>query len=238
MPERLPLAALLTCLILAAGCTGSQQTSQEASRQASQTSSDATVQTDPASDTERLEELYWARRDSAAMQYSQADVDFMTGMIGHHAQALIMSGLAEEAGASSEIRTLTARIINAQRDEIRSMQDWLRTRGEPVPEVHIDGLRLMIHGVDDHHAHMPGMLSQDQLDELAAARGETYDRLFLEYMIQHHKGAVTMVDELFSTDGAAMEDAAFRLASDINVDQETEIDRMQLMLDRMKSANR
>ncbi|NNF04375.1 MAG: DUF305 domain-containing protein, partial [Rhodothermales bacterium] len=192
----------------------------------------------PSVDTERLEELYWARRDSAAMQYSQADVDFMTGMIGHHAQALIMSGLAEDAGASSEIMTLTARIINAQKDEIRSMQDWLRARGEPVPEVQIDGLQLMVHGVDGHHAHMPGMLTQDQLEELAAARGAEYDRLFLEYMIQHHEGAVTMVDKLFSTDGAAMEDAAFKLASDINVDQQTEIERMKLMLRRMGASDR
>lgn len=241
MFEKLTTAAFLLCLLVAGACTTSQQ--------ASQAPPDESVEADPAVgdpgppatssvDTDRLEEIYWARRDSASMQYSQADVDFMTGMIGHHAQALIMSGLAEDAGASSEIRTLTARIINAQKDEISTMQDWLRARGEPVPEVHIDGLQLMIHGVEDHHAHMPGMLTQEQLDELAASHGRVFDRLFLEYMIQHHRGAVTMVDELFSTDGAAMEDAAFKLASDINVDQKTEIERMQRMLDRMRSTDR
>lgn len=240
MPRKLLFTASLTCLLLA-GCTGSQQTSQTASDASEQTDpavTDAGTPTSSSAGTDRLEELYWARRDSAAMQYSQADVDFMTGMISHHAQALIMSSLAEDAGASSEIRTLTARIINAQKDEIRTMQDWLRARGEPVPEVRIDGLQLMIHGVENHHAHMPGMLTQDQLEELAAARGDEFDRLFLEYMIQHHEGAVTMVDELFSTDGAALEDVAFKLASDINVDQQTEIARMQRMLDRMQSVDR
>lgn len=239
MFERLPTAVIMLCLLFAGACTGSQQTASDTG-DGTDSATDAPAVGDagtPAADTERLEELYWARRDSAAMRYSQADVDFMTGMIGHHAQALIMSGLAEQAGASSEIRTLTARIINAQKDEIRTMQNWLRARGEPVPEIHIDGLTLMVHGVDNHHVHMPGMLTQDQLEQLAAARGEEFDQLFLEYMIQHHEGAVTMVDKLFSTDGAAMEDAAFKLASDINVDQQTEIDRMRRMLKQLESSD-
>ncbi len=78
--------------------------------------------------------------------------------------------------------------------------------------------------------HMPGMLSQEQLEELAAARDGEFDRLFLTYMIQHHSGAITMVDEMFSHDGAGNDEAAFKLASDINVDQITEIDRMKRML--------
>ena len=85
------------------------------------------------------------------------------------------------------------------------------------------------------HASMPGMLSQAQLEELAAARDADFDRLFLAYMIQHHSGAVTMVDELFSHDGAGQDEAAFKLASDINVDQTTEIARMQSMLDALTS---
>ena len=188
-------------------------------------------------DTEDLEALYWARRDSALARFSQADVDFMTGMIGHHAQALIMSGFAESNNASPQIQTLAARIINAQNDEIRIMQDWLRKRDQPVPHVMIEGSSLMIHGVDEHHAmHMPGMLSQEQLNELEAAEGVDFDRLFLEYMIMHHDGAVFMVRELLKVDGAVTGDDTYKLATEIHVDQVTEIDRMRLMLNRLEGA--
>ncbi len=192
-----------------------------------------------AAERARLEALYRARQDSARMNYTEADVAFMLDMIPHHAQALIMSRLAPENGASPAIRTLAARIINAQQDEIERMQRWLRDRGEPVPEVHIDGLELMIHGAGGHKDHdhdMPGMLTDGQLEELAAARGAEFDRLFLTYMIGHHQGAVVMVDHLFGQDGAGQDEAAFRLATDINVDQRTEIARMQLMLDRLTGS--
>ena len=182
-----------------------------------------------------LEALYWERRAEARTSFTEADVRFMAGMIGHHAQALIMSRLAPTNGASPAVQRLAARIINAQQDEIATMQRWLRDRAQPVPEVHIDGLNLMIHGggAHAHHDHttMPGMLSQTQLEELAAAQGADFDRLFLAYMIQHHSGAVTMVDALFAVDGAGQDEAAFKIASDINVDQITEIARMQQMLD-------
>ncbi len=191
----------------------------------------------PARDLAGLEALYWARQDSARTGFTRADVDFMTGMIGHHAQALVMSRLAPANGASAQVQTLAARIINAQNDEIAAMQHWLRQRGQPVPEVHIDGLHLMVHGGGAHdHMHMPGMLSQAQLEELAAAQGALFDRLFLTYMIQHHSGAVSMVDDLFATDGAGLDGAAFKLASDINVDQRTEIARMRRMLDALPVA--
>ena len=126
------------------------------------------------------------------MHFHDADVHFMTGMINHHAQALVMSGFAPENGASETIRTLCARIINAQKDEINIMQEWLRDRGQEVPEIHIEDGHLMIHG-PAHAMHMPGMLTDEQLDELRHARGRDFDRLFLEYMIMHHEGAVTMV---------------------------------------------
>ncbi len=171
------------------------------------------------------------------MAYTQADVDFMQGMIAHHAQALIMSRMAESHGADSEIRTLAARIINAQNDEIATMQRWLEDRGEVVPEVHIEGIDLMVHGVGDHHLHMPGMLTAEQLEQLDAARGPEFDRLFLTFMIQHHTGAVDMVEHLFNTDGAAAGDETFKLASDIQVDQRTEIARMQLMLNQRKPTD-
>ena len=186
--------------------------------------------------TADLEARYWARQDSALRAFSQADVDFMDGMIGHHAQALIMSRLAPANGASPAVRTLAERIINAQNDEIAAMQKWLRDRGRPAPEVHIDGLTLMLHGgAGGHHGHhtMPGMLTDAQLRELAAARGRSFDRLFLTYMIQHHTGAVSMVTDLFATDGAVTGDATFKIASDIHVDQVTEIARMRGMLERL-----
>ena len=193
--------------------------------------------------TAELEAIYRARQDSARMQYTDADVHFMTGMISHHAQALVMAALAPTHGASSDIQTLASRIDNAQRDEIASMQRWLQDRGQPVPQIHMEGTHLMIHGAGEHgsadHAmHMPGMLSQEQLLELDEAQGAEFDRLFLTYMIQHHSGAVVMVEELFATDGAALDEAAFKLASDIQVDQITEIERMERMLATLSGVSR
>lgn len=183
-----------------------------------------------------LEALYWAQKKEARSEYTEADVNFMVGMIGHHAQAIIMSRLAPKNGASEQVLTLSKRIINAQKAEIKTMQHWLEVRGEPVPMVHIDGLKLMIMGGDgshmDHmnHMNMPGMLSPEQLDSLAAARNGEFDHLFLTYMIQHHKGAVYMAQKLFKTEGAARGTSTFRIATNINVDQITEIQRMQRML--------
>ena len=196
----------------------------------------AQTTTSPDASMDELEDLFWQRKAAQRAAFTEADVTFMAGMIGHHAQALIMSRLAPERGANPDIQNLAARIINAQQDEIATMQAWLRDREQPVPEVHIDGLRLMIHGSGHgHHDHatMPGMLSPAQLDELAAAQDAAFDRLFLTYMIQHHGGAITMVDDLFAKDGAGQDEAAFKLASDIHTDQVTEIERMQMMLDAL-----
>ncbi len=190
-----------------------------------------------ATSTAELEAIYRARSDSARLRFTEADVRFMTGMIGHHAQALVMAGLAPTHGASPAIQTLGARIINAQQDEIATMQQWLRDRRQTVPDVHIMGTTLMVHG-PDYVMHMPGMLTPDQIRELSAARGTTFDRLFLTFMIQHHQGAVTMVHDLFATDGAALDDVVFKLASDIQVDQITEIARMELMLEEMTGTGR
>ena len=179
--------------------------------------------------TAELEALYRARQDSARLRFTAADVRFMTGMIGHHAQALVVAKLAPTHGASPAVQTLAARIINAQQDEIAIMQTWLRERRQPVPEVHIQGNELMVHGAD-HVLHMPGMLTKEQIQELDRARGAEFDRLFLTYMIQHHRGAVTMVHELFRTEGAGQDEAVFKFASDVQVDQATEIARMESML--------
>jgi uncharacterized protein (DUF305 family) len=167
------------------------------------------------------------------MRFTEADVRFMTGMIAHHGQALVMAGLAPTHGASPPLQILSARIINGQQDEIATMQRWLRDRGQPVPEIDIEGTTLLLHGVGDHAMHMPGMLAPAQMQDLDQATGPDFDRRFLTYMIQHHRGAVTMVHDLFSTDGAAQDGAVFKLASDIQVDQTTEIARMELMLNAL-----
>jgi len=185
-----------------------------------------------------LEVLYEARADSALMNFIEADVHFMTGMIAHHAQALVMSQLAPTHGASASLRTLTARTINAQSDEIQTMSAWLEARGQPVPEIHIHGIELIVEGVDHEMTMMPGMLTDEQMVELDAARGGEYDRLFLTYMIQHHSGAVQMVHDLFATDGAAQDDSVFKIASDIQADQTTEIRRMELMLEALPDRRR
>jgi uncharacterized protein (DUF305 family) len=190
---------------------------------------------EPDASLAELEALYQARADSARMRFTEADVRFMQMMIPHHTQALVMSEMAPSHGASASLRTLAARTISAQNTEIAIMRAWLQERGQPVPEIHVSGTRLMVMapGGDMRMDDMPGMLSDEQMRALDTARGVEFDRLFLTYMIQHHSGAVTMVEELFATDGAALGDEVFKIASDIQVDQRTEINRMQLMLDAL-----
>jgi uncharacterized protein (DUF305 family) len=177
-----------------------------------------------------IEALFEARTDSALTRFTAADVSFVTDMIAHHAQALTMAELASSHGASARVQTLAARILNGQRDEIDRMQLWLQDRDQRVPDPPVD-LANATSLAAEHAGHMPGMLTPEQLNELDRARGAEFDRLFLTYMIQHHRGAITMVHELFGTDGAAQDASTYKLASDIQVDQTTEIARMQSMLD-------
>jgi uncharacterized protein (DUF305 family) len=170
--------------------------------------------------------------DTTQPLYTAADIEFMDGMIAHHAQALLMAGWAESHGASPTLRTLTQRITNAQKDEIVGMQKWLRDRHQPVPEPNPHGMTMNMGGMQ-HEMLMPGMLTEDQLKQLDAARSKEFDRLFLIFMIQHHQGAVTMVNNLFATNGAAQDITVYKLASDISADQTTEIERMQKMLASM-----
>ena len=168
-----------------------------------------------------------ASPDTGRHAYVPADVHFMTGMIHHHAQAVLMGGWAPTHGASPAMRVMCERIVVGQRDEIALMERWLRERHEAVPEA--DTSHQMMPGMD-HSMMMPGMLTAEQLEQLDRARGPEFDRLFLRFMIQHHQGAVTMVDQLFGSQGAGEEETVFRIASDIYADQTTEIDRMQKML--------
>ena len=146
-----------------------------------------------------------AKADSLRYPYTQADVDFMSAMIGHHAQALVMAGWAPTHGASPAVRTLAERIINAQQDEIGSMQRWLQDRRQPVPEASRMGGTGQPPGAGHGHSHhgMPGHAHRGADEAAGAGEGPEFDRLFLTFMIQHHKGAVTMVEELFGTPGAA-----------------------------------
>lgn len=166
---------------------------------------------------------------------TEADVEFMSHMISHHAQAIVMSRLAPTHGASESILTLAGRIINAQSDEIHLMQQWLKDRKLPVPEPSPTGVKMVMNGVE-HEMLMPGMLTPEQMKQLDAARGPEFDRLFLTLMIQHHEGATAMVTKLFNTPGAGQNEIVFKFASDVNVDQTTEITRMKKMLFMLQVA--
>ncbi|MEP6590654.1 MAG: DUF305 domain-containing protein [Gemmatimonadota bacterium] len=163
------------------------------------------------------------------------DVEFMTGMIGHHAQAIVMAKWAPTHGASASLQIMAARIINSQEDEIATMARWLRDHNLPVPDGSAHGMTMHMDGMD-HVMLMPGMLTEDQMKALDAARGVAFDRLFLTFMIQHHTGALTMVDKLFGSYGAAQDEIVFKFANDVNADQGSEIDRMHTMLDALPPA--
>ena len=160
--------------------------------------------------------------DLSRVQHTAADVRFMQGMIGHHAQAVEMTALLTSRTTSADMRQLARRIEVSQADEIKMMQKWLEARGQEVPGPHA------------HHMAgatlMPGMLTQPEMDRLAGAKGAEFDRLFLEGMIKHHEGALVMVKELFATPGAGQESEIFAFASDVDADQRMEIDRMRGML--------
>jgi uncharacterized protein (DUF305 family) len=170
-----------------------------------------------------------ARADSARLPYTAADIHFMSGMIQHHAQAIVMAGWAKSHDASQSVQTLCERIVNAQQDEIRLMQQWLAERNQSVPKGTPAEMSAGM-TMGDHEMLMPGMLTAKQMKDLDAAHGQEFDRLFLTGMIQHHRGAIAMVKTLFDTPGAGQDEIAFKLASDVNVDQTTEIARMQRML--------
>lgn len=254
LPGRIPgllLAPVLASLLALGGCaTGSG--GAEPLPASSPPGPDA-------AEADRLEALYWSQVESARNRFTEADVGFMVGMIGHHAQALVMAGLVPDRSQDAAIRILARRIDNAQRGEIQLMEEWLRRRDQPVPHWHIEGSTLVFepgeraahggqampgaggHGghtmpADMHaaargdHASMPGMLSPAQMAELDAASGPDFDRLFLTFMIEHHQGAVAMVRLLFATDGAGQDTEVFRFASDVQVDQATEVARMERML--------
>ena len=163
------------------------------------------------------------------LPFSDADVEFMAGMIPHHAQAVIMAGWAPSHGAREDVAILCERIVVAQRDEIAMMQTWLGDRGQSVPDATSTRHKMTMDGVT-HEMLMPGMLTDEEMAELDRARGAEFDRLFLIGMIKHHQGAIDMVDKLFKAYGAAQDETVYKFASDVYADQSIEIDRMHQML--------
>ena len=171
---------------------------------------------------------------------SPKDVEFMLGMIMHHAQAVEMTALIESHTENKVIRLLGARISQSQSDEIKFMRRWLEIRGEPVSppmpgmtSKDMPGHDMSSHhqmDTSNHHMPMPGMLNPKQMDALRKAKGAEFDRLFLTGMIQHHNGALIMVKDLFDTAGAGQDAELFNFATDVDSGQRAEIRIMQTML--------
>ena len=163
-----------------------------------------------------------ASTDLSKVSFTPADVAFMQGMIGHHSQALEMVALIGDRTSRADMKMLGKRIEISQLDEIKMMQDWLSGRGQSLPDPHA------------HHQHgatlMPGMLSMEEMGKLEVAKGVEFDRLFLEGMIKHHSGALVMVRDLFATPKAGQDGDIFAFASDVEADQQMEMDRMGAML--------
>ena len=157
------------------------------------------------------------------VSYTEADVSFMQGMIPHHRQALEMTALVRQHAVTEAVQRMALRMEISQRDEIGLISAWLRDRGETIE---MSSMGAMHHG-------MMGMLTPEQMQTLSEARGMDFDRLFLEGMIQHHRGALAMVTQLFSTSGAAQESTIFKFAEEIDADQLMEIERMQGLLNQM-----
>ena len=159
--------------------------------------------------------------DLSKVGATAADIKFMQGMIGHHAQAVEMVALIKDRTANPAMNRLGLRIQVSQDDEMNMMRTWLKDRGAEIPGPH------------SHHepgGFMPGMLTAEEMTQLANAKGVEFDRLFLMGMIKHHGGAITMVEELFKSPGAGQEGGIFAFASDVDADQRMEIDRMGAML--------
>ncbi|HSJ24552.1 MAG TPA: DUF305 domain-containing protein [Longimicrobiales bacterium] len=165
----------------------------------------------------------------APRPYSQADVHFMAGMIPHHAQAVKMAALVPDRSSREDVKILAERMAVAQGDEIALIRQWLADNNEDVPPADATH-HVMDHGGMQHAMLMPGMLTDEEMAQLEAARGAAFDRMFLTLMIRHHEGAIIMVNDLFGAAGAAQDDFIYKFASDVFADQTTEIHHMQQIL--------
>jgi uncharacterized protein (DUF305 family) len=172
----------------------------------------------------------------------EADVRFVQHMMAHHAQALAMTALVPARSARDDLRLLAERIEVSQRDELAIMRQWLESHGQPVPDA--SAIAAPAAGHAQHgaaaaaagHAEMPGMLTAAEMARLAAATGADFDRLFLQLMIRHHEGALTMVAELLGSRGGAQQSQIYQIAVDVDADQRAEIQRMRALLARMPAG--
>lgn len=159
---------------------------------------------------------------------SRADVDFMQGMIMHHKQAVEMTAMIASHTQNKDLQSLGARISSSQTDEIKFMKRWLAARGESVPKSDMPGMKM-----SDGIPLMPGMLTPDQMNALRGAKDAEFDRLFLQGMIQHHNGALTMVKDLFDHAGSGQDAELFNFATDADNAQRAEIRIMESMLKKV-----
>jgi uncharacterized protein (DUF305 family) len=226
---RISLALLFVTLLFASSAAGQQGKSSEAA---------PLVQ--PGAPGQKSKTVTVASAGTPYHGPTDADTSFMQGMIMHHSQAVEMVELLRTRGESKELQALGDRIAISQTDEIKYMKQWLEDRGKPtsMPMDHSmmkhDMKGMDMKGMDMSMPMMPGMLSPQQMKDLEAAKGAAFDHLFLTGMIQHHTGALTMVDELYNTPGAGQDSILFDFATDIDNTQRAEIRIMQAMLAKEK----
>jgi uncharacterized protein (DUF305 family) len=216
-------AVIVWILLLFAACSGSDNTGAPSPA----TATDAPTIVRPGAPGAPSKVVSAAEAaDTSKVQFTDADVHFMQGMIHHHAQALDMTALVPDHSNSDSLKKLALRIRLSQEDEIGMMQEWLKARGKEAPHVHA------------HHEPgavlMPGMLTVGEMERLAKAKGTEFNRLFLEGMIKHHGGALAMVHDLLSTAGGAQSSDIFAFTSDILSGQQAEINRMGSMLEEQR----
>ncbi|MBX3133502.1 MAG: DUF305 domain-containing protein [Gemmatimonadaceae bacterium] len=213
------LRSLMLVLTVAAGC-------RPAATVASSPAAPAAVTIQPGVPGQAGRVLSAEQADALPQpKHTAADVAFMTGMIPHHEQALVMTALVAERTEARDVRLVAQRIALSQSDEITLMKTWLRQRGEPVPG---EGAHA---GHEMHAGHlMPGMLNAAELDTLRNSRGVEFEKHFLRYMIKHHEGAVAMVAQLFRSQGGGQQSEIYAFAADVDADQQMEIERMLRLL--------
>jgi uncharacterized protein (DUF305 family) len=175
------------------------------------------------------------RPDLVAYPYTKADVEFMQGMIPHHAQAVKMCAMAPTHAGKREVKLMCERMLVSQSDEIRMMRIWLLDRGQYVPPPDATHHKMTMPGGASHDMLMPGMLTDEDMARRHKARGNDWDRMFLSGMIKHHQGAIKMVEDLLATAGGAQGDDIYGFASDVFADQTAEIERMEKMLEVKES---
>jgi uncharacterized protein (DUF305 family) len=210
--------ALLVAGLISVGCQSTGGAGEPATQPA------GAAAAPPAAAQPHMHDALQGLPATAGPDYAVADVRFMQGMIGHHAQAVTMAEWAPTHDAGEPLRILAEKIWISQRDEIEFMKRWLAERGQAVP----DDARI-------RSMRMPGMLTEEQMARLEAASGREFDRLFLIFMVEHHRGALQMVATLFDDPTAAQESEIFRFVTDVDTDQRNEIYVMETMLDTMNT---